>query len=352
MIDNLFEHKILKRFSHDVVIDLGTSDSSVIVRSAGIKFSEPSFVAYDLRKKSVIAVGHEAKKMLGRTPPEIKIVKPIKEGVIGNFEMASALIDYLLKKIKNSALLKPRIMAAIPVNSSEVERRAIQEALRIAGARVVYLIEQVVAAAIGADIPVMDAYGGLVVDFGAAACRVAIISLGGIVMNRTTPIAGDSVDDAIAAMMRRKFNLLIGDNSAQELKKQLGFVFTTDQEMSMLVKGRDITSGLPACVSVTSQDVSEAMSDCLKTILELVKSCIELAPHELIGDIIEKGITISGGMSFLRGLDRFLSEGLNLKCKIAPDPSFSVALGMERILADSVLMNALFSNRRDRANEL
>lgn len=351
MIENILNHKIFRRLSHNIVIDLGTSNSSVTVKSIGIKFNEPSYISYDLRKKAVIAAGEPAKNMLGRTPPYIKVIKPFKEGVIANFEMASFFIEHLLKKIKNAGILKPQIMTAVPVNSSEVERRALQEALRIAGARSVFLIEQVIASAVGADIPIMDAYGGLIADLGYSSCRVAIISLGGIVMYRNTPIAADSMDDAIASMMRRKYNLLIGELSAQELKKQLGFAVLTEQEKFMTVKGRDISSGLPACAEVSSEDVFSAISDCLKNIMELVKSCIELAPHELIGDIIEKGVTISGGISCLRGIDRFLSEKLNVKCTIAPDPIFSVALGMEKIINDPHLMSSLFAGGKDRVNE-
>lgn len=351
-METFLNSRFIKRFSTDIAIDLGTLNSCVVADNSAFKFSEPSFVAFNHKKRQIIAIGAQAKSMQGRTPPDIRVVRPIKGGVIGNFEMACALIEYLLKRIKTSGLIKPRIMAAVPHECSEIERRAIQESLRLAGARVVYLIEQTIASAIGSDIPIMEANGGIIVDLGASQCRVALISLGGIVEYRDTLIAGLSMDEAVSAMLASKYKLLVGALTAEELKKQLGSAVELEQKSTMLVKGRDVASGLPAAREIAADDVYQAIADLpLKMITETVKGCIENTPHGLISDVIDKGITISGGIAYLRGLDRLLSERLNIKCKIAPEPLFSVAKGMERIMSDPHLMKSFFSNSNDRISE-
>lgn len=344
--------KIAGQLSYDVAIDMGTSNISVMVKGTSIKFSEPSYVAYDIKKRASIAFGNEARQMLGRTPPNIKVVKPIRDGAVANFERASDFLEYLLRKLRHNGLLKPRVMVALPLNSSEIERLAVQEAIRVAGARSVYIIEQPVAAAVGADISVMDSYGGILVDFGAASVRFSLISLGGIVINKSLPIAGEAMNDAIAAMLRRKFNLLIGEISSENLKKELGSAAALQQIITAVVKGRDITSGLPRAVTVSSDDVREAISDSLNSAVEMIQGCIETAPHELISDIIDKGIVLSGGTAFLRGLDRMFSQALQLRCYIASDPNYSVVVGIEKIFRDRMFMQELFKNTKDRMSSV
>ncbi|MBR0519343.1 rod shape-determining protein [bacterium] len=351
-MENILSIPFLKHLSSDIAVDLGTSNSRISSDSTSAKFSESSFAAYDQRKKQVIAVGDMAKKMLGRTPPYIKIIRPIKNGIIGNKETACYLIAYLMKNLKFSNLIKPRVLAGVPDDSSEIERFSVLEAFRLSGARIVYLIEQIIAVAIGSDIPVMEANGNIIVDLGTTSCRVAIISLGGIVKMQTTPFAGEYMDKAVSEMLMRKYNLLVGELTCEKIKLQLGSAVPLDQKNSMHVGGRNIKTGLPDSATVWTNDVFEALSEPVNKIVKTIESCIESAPHGFINDIVDKGITISGGIASMRGLDRLITKKLRMKCKIAPEPSFSLVRGMERILADKHLMRFFFNSSQDRLNSL
>ncbi|MDQ7822434.1 MAG: rod shape-determining protein [Candidatus Eremiobacteraeota bacterium] len=345
-MNNITMDTIMSRFSADVGIDLGTATTCVVARGTGVKLCEPSYVAYDIKKKKIIAIGRDAKVMFGRHHGNIQIIRPIKDGVIGNFEMASLFIEFLMRRIKNYGFLRPRVMLGVPADISEVERRAVQEAIRIAGARTVYLVEQPIAAAIGADVPIMESYGCVVLDLGAASSKVSVISLGGIVMSRSTPFASEKMDEAIQTMVRKKFNLLIGDNTSEDLKVNIGAALQLDEPIKVTVKGRDLTSGLPRAIYINSDDINECLIESIRSIVDLVKNCIEFTPPELMGDIIDKGVVMTGGGAMLQGLDVLLTHALKLKCRVPPEPAFCVARGIERIFKDQRLMNAIFKQKK------
>jgi rod shape-determining protein MreB and related proteins len=341
MMFRLTFDNILSRFSADVGIDLGTSNTPIIVKGTGVRLREPSYVAYDLEKKKIIAIGHEAKVMYGRNHRTIEIIRPIKDGAIGNFEMASSMLEFMLRRIKNYGLFRPRIMIGVQTNSSEVERRAIQEAARLAGARVVYIIKHPIAAALGADIAILDSKGAMILDLGGGTSEVTVISLGGIVASRSSTIAGEKMDEAVQSMARKKYNLLIGEITAEEIKIKLGSAIPFEPAVSALVKGRDLASGLPRAVQMSSEDIYECLQESIAAIVELIKNCLESTPPEIMGDIIDSGIMITGGLSQLNGLDICLSKSLGLPCHVATDPAFAVARGIERILKEDRLMKAL-----------
>lgn len=340
-VDNL-----ISKFSADVGLDLGTSSTPIIVCGTNIKLREPSYIAIDLKRKKVIAIGHEAKVMYGRSHKGIDVIRPVKNSVIGNFEMATALIETLMRRIKHYGLFRPRVMVGIPGDISEVERRAVQEAVRIAGARVVYLIEQSIASAVGVDLPLLESRGNVILDLGGGTSEVSVISYGGIVISRSLKLAGEKLDEAIQAMVRKKYNLLIGDNTAEEIKIAIGSAIPPGSNLRVVVKGRDLTSGLPRGVAISSEDVYECMQEGIRNILELVRNCLESTPAELTGDIIDSGIVMTGGLSQLNGLDTVLSKALNLDCHVVPDPTFCVARGIWKIFRDERLMSAIFKKQR------
>jgi rod shape-determining protein MreB and related proteins len=335
---------VLSRFSADVGIDLGTSNTPVIVKGTGVRLREPSYVAYDLEKKRIIAIGHEAKIMYGRNHRTIEIIRPIKDGAIGNFEMASSMLEFMLRRIRNHGFLRPRIMIGVQTNSSEVERRAVQEAARIAGARVIYVIKHPLAAALGADIPILDSRGAMILDLGGGTTEVTVISLGGIVASRSSTIAGEKMDEAVQSMTRKKYNLLIGEITAEEIKMKLGSAIPMAPSLCANVKGRDLASGLPKAIQMNSEDVYDCLQESLSAIIELIKNCMESTPPELLGDIIDSGIMMTGGLAQLNGLDVFLTNAMGLPCHVAPDPAFAIARGIEKILKEGRLMQALIKS--------
>jgi rod shape-determining protein MreB len=331
----------LRALSRDVAIDLGTANTLVFVRGEGVVLREPSIVAIDETDRSVIAVGTEAKAMLGKTPPHIRVVQPLKDGVIGDFETTERMLSYLIAKTQRwlRTVLKPRVVIGVPSGITQVERRAVRDSAKHAGAHDVYLVEEPVAAAIGAGLPVQEPGGNLIVDVGGGTTEVAVISLTGVIFCTSVRVAGDEMDEAILQHVRKHYNVLIGDRQAEDLKITLGSACPGETEArSMEVKGRDLTDGIPKTIVLTEEEVREALRECVMTIVETIRTCLERTPPELAADIVDTGIVIAGGGGLLRGLDRLLSQETKLPVKIAPDPTSCVALGLGRILDELDLL--------------
>ncbi len=322
-------------FSNDMGIDLGTANTLVYVKNGGIVLREPSVVAIDNDTKEVLAIGMEAKRMLGKTPSHIVAVRPLRDGVIADFEITQQMIRYFIKKVHNRrSLIHPRIVIGIPSRTTPVEKRAVRESAEQAGAREVYLIEEPMAAAIGADIPIHEPAGNMIVDIGGGTTEVAVISLGGMVVSNSIVVAGDEMDEAIISYFRKKYNLLIGESTAETVKIKIGSVFPLPEETSMEVKGRDQVSGLPKTIVITSEEVRHALSDPIKLILEIIKETLEQTPPELSADLVDRGIVLAGGGALLRGLPELLSQETELPVNLAPDPLICVALGTGRYLEE------------------
>jgi len=326
-------------FSSDLAIDLGTANTLVYVKGKGIVLNEPSVVAVqkDARGQNrVLAVGQEAKGMLGRTPGNIQAIRPMKDGVIADFDVTEAMLKYFIRKAHNRrTLVHPRIVICIPFGITEVEKRAVKESAQAAGARDVFMIQEPMAAAIGAGLPVTEPQGNLIVDIGGGTTEVGVISLGGIVFSKSIRVAGDKMDEAIIAYIRRKHNLLIGERTAELIKINLGCAFPLDESRSMDVKGRDLIHGIPKTISITSEETMEALAEPVASIVETVKITLEKTPPELAADIIDKGIILAGGGALLTNLDLLLREETGLPVIVAPDPLYCVALGSGQVL-DSI----------------
>ncbi|MDR2067003.1 MAG: rod shape-determining protein [Endomicrobium sp.] len=315
-------------FSYDMGIDLGTASVLVYIKGKNIVLREPSVVAMDKETKQILAIGIDAKKMLGKTPANIIAVRPLKNGVIADFEATEKMIRYFIKKVHNKrALLHPRVVIGVPSGITEVERRAVRESAEQAGAREVYLIDEPMAAAIGAGIPIEDPEGSMIVDIGGGTTEVAVVSLGGMVVAKSLEVAGDKMDEAIVQYFRRKYNLAIGENTAESVKMQIGSVFPLDQELSMDVKGRDLLTGLPKTVTMCSEEVRIALEDPIRKIVEIVKSALEETLPELSADIVDKGIILSGGGSLVKGFPELLSQETQLPVNRADDPVTCVVRG-------------------------
>jgi rod shape-determining protein MreB len=324
---------IFSLFSNDMGIDLGTATVLVHVKDQGIVLNEPSVVALEKETKNVVAVGVEAKEMLGKTPSDIIAVRPLRNGVIADFAVAEKMIRYFIKKVHNrSSLLHPRIVVGVPSGITEVERRAVREAAVQAGARKVYLIDEPFAAAMGANLPIQEAQGSMIVDIGGGTTEVAVLSLGGMVTAKSLGVAGDEMDESIAQFFRRKYNLLIGENTAEEVKVKIGSVFVLQEELSLEVKGRDQLTGLPKTITISSEEARQALLEPTKLIVELIKSALEDTPAALSADLVDKGIVLAGGGSLLRGLPELLSEETKLPVKITENPITSVVRGTGRYL--------------------
>ena len=331
----------LRAFSRDLAIDLGTANTLVFVRGEGVVLREPSIVAIDETDRSVIAVGSEAKAMLGRTPPHIRVVQPLKEGVIADFEITERMLSYLIAKTQPwlRTVLKPRIVIGVPSGITQVERRAVRDSAQHAGARDVFLVEEPVAAAIGAGLPVRDPGGNLIVDVGGGTTEVAMISLAGVIFCTSVRVAGDEMDEAILEHLRKHYNLLIGERQAEELKIALGSACPDESEpRSMEVRGRDLADGIPKTIVLGEEEVRESLRECVATIIETVRTCLERTPPELAADIVDAGIVLSGGGALLRGLDRLLGQEMRLPVKIAADPTSCVVLGLGRALDELDLL--------------
>ncbi len=327
-------------FNRDIGIDLGTANTLVYMRGKGIVMREPSVVAVDVKKDEVLAVGSEAKEMIGRTPGSISAVRPLKDGVIADFEVTSAMLRYFIKRALKSTLFnRPRLIVCIPSGVTEVERRAVDESARAAGAREVELIEEPMAAAIGAGLHVEEAAGCMVVDIGGGTSEVAVISLGDIVIAQSVRVAGDDFDDAIISYVKKKYNLLIGERTAEDLKIKLGSAFPYEEETTMEVKGRNLVDGLPKNIVISAEEVREALADPVGSIVDAIKSTLERTPPELSADIIDNGIMLTGGGALLRGLDQLINRETGMPVHIAEDPLDCVVNGTGKCLDIGVVSN-------------
>ncbi len=316
---------------------MGTANTLVYVKDRGIVLREPSVVAVQQGTRQVRAVGDEAKRMLGRTPGTIVAVRPMKDGVISDFEVTEEMLKEFIRKVTRRGRLlsfRPRVVVAVPSGITEVEKRAVRESANHAGARNVYMIEEPMAAAIGVGLPVQEAAGNMIVDIGGGTTEVAIISLGGIVFSRSVRVAGDEMDEAIINYMKRAYNLVIGERTAEEIKIKIGSAYPLEKETSIEVKGRDLVAGLPKTLTITSQEVREALLDPISTIVESVRISLERCPPELSADLVERGIVLAGGGALLRGLDRLIAEETGLPVYVAEDPLSAVAEGTGKILQD------------------
>ncbi|AKM82483.1 TPA: rod shape-determining protein [Candidatus Berkelbacteria bacterium] len=324
-------------FSHDIGIDLGTANTLVYVRGKGIVINEPSTVAINQKNKQVLAIGEEARKMVGRTPAHIVAVRPLVDGVISDFEVTEQMLKYFIDKVhreKFSIFPRPRVVIGIPYGVTEVEKRAVEEAALNAGARQVFLIEEPLAAAIGARLPVQEAAGNMIVDIGGGTTEVAVISLGGIVASRSLRIAGDELNQDIIDFAREQFNLMLGERTAEELKIKLGSARELSEKATCPMRGRDLVSGLPKEIIVNDEQIRTAMNKSIQQIVEAVRQTIEETPPELVADVMEKGIVMAGGGALLRGLDRLIAQATQTKVHVADDPLTSVVRGAGLVLED------------------
>ena len=333
---------LLSMFSNDLAIDLGTANTLVYAKNKGIVVREPSIVAVNKINNNVEAVGKEAKEMLGRTPGNIVAIRPMKDGVIADFEVTEKMIKYFIEKAHGRRfLVKPRIVISVPSEITQVEKRAVKDSALRAGATEVYLIEQAMAAAIGAGLPITDPTGNMIVDIGGGTTDVAVISLAGIVYSRSVRVAGNEMDDAIIQYIKRKYNLLIGERTAEQVKMEIGSAFPLDEEMTMELKGRDLVEGVPKTLVVSDEEIREALSETVATIVEAVRVALERTPPELSADIMDKGIIIAGGGSMLKNLDKRLREETGLPVTLAEDPLACVALGTGQMLTDFNLLRKI-----------
>lgn len=322
-------------FSNDMGIDLGTATTLVYVKGRGIVLCEPSVVAIERGTNNVLAVGEEAKRMLGRTPGNIIATRPMKDGVIADFEIAECMLRYFIKKVhERRVLVRPRMVIAIPSGITEVEKRAVRDSALHAGAREVYLVEEPMAASIGVGMPIQEPAGNMIIDIGGGTTEIAVISLAGIVLARSIRVGGDEMDEAIIEYLRKTYNLMIGERTAEEIKVKIGSAYPLDEEMTMEVKGRDLVAGLPKTVTVNSEEIREAMQEPIKAIVELTRFTLEKTPPELSADLIERGIVLAGGGSLLRGIDRLIAEETGLPVHIADEPLTAVALGTGKVLTE------------------
>ncbi len=336
--------------SKDIGIDLGTANTLIYVKGKGIVLREPSVVAVARYSKEVYAVGYDAKEMVGKTPDNIIAIKPLKDGVISDYKMTYEMIKRFLQKVlKSGAFSKPRVVACVPSGVTEVERRAVEEAVIQSGAKEVYIVEESMAAAIGANLTVAEPLGNMVLDIGGGTSEAAVISLGSIVTAKTVRVAGNAFDEAIANYIKKKHNLLIGERTAEEIKIAIGSVYKMEEnEPSMDVRGRDNLSGLPRNITVTSEEIREALSECAEILVDTVKVTLENTPPELSADIVTQGITLTGGGAFLKGLDRLLSERTLLPVKIAEDPLDCVAKGTGMVLETMDTLKIVQNEKRNR----
>ncbi|MDD2239061.1 MAG: rod shape-determining protein [Kiritimatiellae bacterium] len=324
---------LLGYFSNDLGIDLGTANTLVYVKDRGIVLREPSVVAIQQGTSRVLAVGEEAKRMLGRTPGNIVAIRPMKAGVIADFEVTEAMLRYFIRKAHNRKwVIRPRIIISVPSGITEVEKRAVKDSATHAGAREVYLIEEPMAAAIGVGLPVQEPAGNMIVDMGGGTTEVAIISLAGIVLSRSVRVGGDEMDEAIVQYLKRVYNLMIGERTAEEIKITIGSAYPLGEEVSMEVKGRDLVAGLPKTLTITSEEIREALQEPVSAIIEAIRITLERCPPELSSDLVDRGIVLAGGTSQLRGMDKLLAEQTGLPVHVAEDPLCAVAEGTGVVL--------------------
>ncbi len=329
-------------FSSDLAIDLGTANTLVYIRGRGIVLREPSMVVVDDRTGRIQAVGTEAKEMLGKTPANIRAIRPMKDGVIADFETTEKMLQYFIKKTRTgNQFLKPRIVIGIPSEITQVERRAVRDAALRARANEVFLIEQAMAAAIGADLPITEPGGNMIVDIGGGTTDVAVISLSGIVIAKSVRIASNEMDEAIIQYIKKKYNLLIGERTAEQVKIRIGSAYPLDEPLEMEIKGRDLTYGIPKTLNINDSEIREALESVVQTLIEVVKNTLEKTPPELAADIVDRGIILCGGGALLKNLDKRLREETSLPIFIADDPLSSVVLGAGKILENLPLLEKI-----------
>ncbi|MGE9290554.1 MAG: rod shape-determining protein [Puniceicoccales bacterium] len=335
--------------SNDIGIDLGTANCLVFAKDKGIVLREPSVVAVYSSSRKVCAVGEEAKRMLGRTPGTITALRPMKDGVIADFEITEAMLRHFIRKVQKSMkFVPPRVVVAVPSGITEVERRAVKESAINAGARDVVLIEEPMAAAIGVGLPIQEPTANMIVDIGGGTTEVALISLAGVVYTKSIRVGGDELDSSIVNYMKRAYNLTIGERTAEEIKLKLGSAFPLEKELTMEVKGRDSVAGLPKTIHISSQEIREALADTIGAILELVRNALERCPPELSADLVDRGFVLAGGGAQIRGLDRMLSDGTGLPVFAADDPLSAVAMGTGKVLEElEWLIKEIAIHRKD-----
>lgn len=335
--------------SKDIGIDLGTANILVTIKGKGIVLREPAVIAIENKTGKILATGFEAKEMIGRTPREISAIRPLKDGVIADFTATKMLLKNILERVcKRYNAVRPRVIVGVPSGITEVEERAVEETIIHAGAREVYLIEEPMAAAIGAGIEIEEPSGNIIVDIGGGTTEVAVISLGGVVLSNSLRVAGDELDEDIKNYVKRELNLAIGDVTAEQIKKQLGCAMPLMTEMTMEVKGRDLTDGLPRTIEISSSQVEEAIKESINQIVEVVKITLEKTPPELASDIMEKGIVLAGGGGLIQNLDKLISLETGMPVYIAEDPLDSVVLGTEKTLQDLEKLKTVLKNSRKR----
>ncbi len=342
MFDN-----VMSMFGRDMAVDLGTANTLVYVRGRGIVLNEPSVVAIDKNAGSVLAVGLEAKRMIGRTPGNIVAIRPLKDGVIADFDVTERMLRYFIQRVhKRTFLARPRVIVGVPSGITGVEKRAVEEATEQAGARSAYLIEEPMAAAIGADLPIYEPSGNMVVDIGGGTTEVAVISLGGIVASESIRVGGDELDEAIIAHMKKEHNLMLGERTSEELKIEIGSAYPLTQEEQAEIRGRDLVSGLPKTLVISSQEIRIAIEEPVAMIIEAVKVTLDKTPPELSSDIMDRGIVLAGGGALLRGLDERLRQETGMPVQLAEEPLNCVAVGTGRCLEEfDSLKKVLLSSR-------
>ena len=337
--------KIASMWSQDMAIDLGTSNTLVVLQGQGVVLNEPSVVAVvdNKGKKSVLAVGDEAKTMLGRTPGNIQAIRPLRDGVIADFIVTEEMIKHFIKKVhKRRSFANPRILICVPSGSTPVERKAIQDSALAAGARRVQLIEEPIAAAIGANLPISEATGSMVIDIGGGTTEIAVMSLGGVVYSNSLRVAGDAMDQAMISYMRKEYNLMIGDSSAEKIKKEIGTAIATNSN-TYAVKGRDLRSGTPKEINITEEDTVEALNPILREMINGIKDALENTPPELSADLVDMGLTLTGGGALLKNIDKRLTKETGLPVHIADDPLACVAIGTGKALDQEEIFTSMLS---------
>lgn len=341
---------LLGLFSNDIGIDLGTANTLVYVKGQGIVLMEPSVVAVQAGTNNVLAVGEEAKKMLGRTPGSIVAIRPLKDGVIADFDITESMLRYFIRKVHHRrSFVAPRVVIAVPSGITEVEKRAVKDSAEQAGARLVYLIEEPMAAAIGIGLPVQDPAANMVIDIGGGTTEVAIISLAGVVFSKSVRVGGDEMDEAIIQYLKRSYNLMVGERTAEDIKISIGSAYPLAEEITMEVKGRDLIAGLPKTLRITSEEVREALSESISTIVEAVRIALERCPPELSADLVDRGMIMTGGGSLLKGFPRLISEETGLPVHLAEEPLKTVALGTGKVLDELYFLQRLIPSERQGA---
>jgi len=329
--------------ARDMAVDLGTANTLIYVRGQGIVLNEPSVVAISVSDGRVLAVGLEAKRMMGRTPAHIQAIRPLKDGVISDFEVCEKMLRYFIQKVHRSRLSKPRMVICVPAGITPVERRAVQDAAEYAGARKpAYIVEEPMAAAIGAGLPVQEPTGNMIVDIGGGTTEVAVISLGGIVASQSVRVAGDELDDSIIQWVKKEHSIAIGDRTAEEIKISMGSAWPLQEEMRAEVRGRDLVTGLPKTIVITTEEVREAIAEPVQAIVDAVKATLDKTPPELAADIMEQGIMLAGGGALLRGIDLRLADETGMPIHVADNPLFSVAIGSGQTLEEFDALRGLF----------